>query len=419
VFPDNSIFRRQALARLAMPETLDQRIQVVAPLGWAALLFCALALAGAVAWGVFGTYRMTVSGLGLLTRERGLYVDIYAPKSGWVEDLARIGDRVAKNDLLVRLRAPEEDARVAGLLARLRQVSEQREATMARFTERLAAEVQVNAIRRLGIDETAKLTAQRIVELEALLGTRELLAARGNVTTERVIDTRERLFAAREALSLSRSELQALDTGILTLQAQRDGELEALDRQSKEIGSELEQAQLSRTLATEIRSQVDGQVVMTPITRFSLVGIGQRLMVISTGGDDLEAILFIPAEDGKQVRVDMEVRVSPTTAKREEYGSLIGTVRRVSPVPMAHAEIAELVSNPDLARQFSADRATVMVTVTLRRDSTTGGNGYAWTSQRGRTVEIDNGTLISGDVAVRTAAPIELVLPALRRWTGL
>ena len=185
MLPDNSIFRRQALARLATPETLDQRIQVVSPLGWLALLVCALALAGALAWGVFGTYRMTVKGLGLLTREGGLYVDINAPKTGWVEELAPISSRVRKDDLLVRLRAPEEDTRVTGLQARLRQIADQRRATLARFTERLAAEVRANEIRRQGLEQTGRLTAQFIGELEALLETRGKLAAQGNATLEK------------------------------------------------------------------------------------------------------------------------------------------------------------------------------------------------------------------------------------------
>jgi HlyD family secretion protein len=258
VLPDNSIFRRQALARLAMPETLDQRIQVVSPLGWLALLVCALALAGALAWGVFGTYRMTVKGLGLLTREGGLYVDINAPKTGWVEELVHIGSRVRKDDLLVRLRAPEEDTRVAGLEARLRQNMEQRVATQARFAERLAAEAVATDIKRKGLEQTGRLTAEFITELETLLETRGRLAAQGNVTIENVINTRQRLFQAREQLAVNRSDLQALGLASLTLQSERDRELDALDQQNRQIRSELLQAQLSRLLATEIRSQVDG-----------------------------------------------------------------------------------------------------------------------------------------------------------------
>ena len=84
---------------------------------------------------------------------------------------------------------------------------------------------------------------------------------------------------------------------------------------------------------------------------------------------------------------------------------------------MAQADIAVMIGNADLAKQFSPDKATVIVTVELQKSPT--GNRYAWTSSRGQTVDLENGTLVSGEVAVRTAAPIELVLPALRRWTGL
>jgi len=413
------LFRAKALARLAAPEDLDQRIRIVPPLGWAALLVCAAALAGALAWGIFGTYRMTAGGPGVLVREGGMFVGINAPKAGWLDYLAGIGERFEAGDLIARLRAPEEDARVTGLEERLQELRTQRDAIRARFAERLAREEQATATHRKGLEEAAALTTRRIAELEALLRTRESLAGGGLATVERVIEARERLFAAREALARTRTELEALDANLLSLRSQRDAELEILSRQGVEVYAQLEQARLSRDLATEIRSSVAGEVVMTPVTRYSLVSAGQKLLVVETGDEGLEALVFIPAEAGKQVRPGMEVRLSPTTARREEYGALLGTVTTVSPVPVTQQEVADLLSSPDLARQFAGERAPILVRVRLRRDASAGPNAYAWTSRKGREVVLDNGLLVTADVTVRAAAPIELVIPALRRWTGL
>ncbi len=413
------LFRAKALARLAAPEELDQRIRIVPPLGWAALLVCAAALAGALAWGIFGTYRMTAGGPGVLVREGGMFVGINAPKAGWLDYLAGIGERVEAGDLIARLRAPEEDARVAGLEERLQELRTQRDAIRARFAERLAREEQATATHRKGLEEAAALTTRRIAELEALLRTREGLAGGGLATMERVIEARERLFAAREALARTRTELEALDANLLSLRSQRDAELENLSRQEVEVYAQLEQARLSRDLATEIRSSVAGEVVMAPVTRYSLVSAGQKLLVVETGDEGLEVLVFIPAEAGKQVRPGMEVRLSPTTARREEYGALLGTVTTVSPVPVTQQEVADLLSSPDLARQFAGERAPILVRVRLRRDASAGPNAYVWTSRKGREVVLDNGLLVTADVTVRAAAPIELVIPALRRWTGL
>ncbi|MBX6743336.1 MAG: hypothetical protein IRY87_14980 [Acetobacteraceae bacterium] len=113
------------------------------------------------------------------------------------------------------------------------------------------------------------------------------------------------------------------------------------------------------------------------------------------------------------------MRLSPTTARREEYGALLGTVSAVSPVPLTQQEVADLLSSPDLARQFAGEQAPILVRVRLRRDVSAGPNAYAWTSRKGQEVVLDNGLLVTADVTVRAAAPIELVIPALRRWTGL
>ncbi|WP_207539259.1 NHLP bacteriocin system secretion protein [Sabulicella rubraurantiaca] len=416
----STLFREKALARLAAPEELEQRIRIVPPLGWAALLTCAVLLAAALAWGILGTYRMTAAGQGVLVQANGMFVGINAPKSGWLEHLAATGERVEQGALIARLRAPEEDARVAGLEERLRELHTQGEAVRARYAERLSQEEQAAATRRRGLQETAGLTASRITELENLLRTREGLAGSGLVTTERVVDVRERLFAAREALSRTRTDLDSLEAGLLSLRAQRDAEVEGLARQEVEVQGQLDQARLSRSLATEIRASVAGEVVMTPATRFSLVSAGQRLLVVETGEETLEALLFVPADAGKQVRPGMEVRLSPSTARREEYGALVGTVHSVSPVPVSQQEVADLLANQDLARQLAGDRAPLLVRVALRPSPAPGSaNPYAWTSSKGREVTVENGMLVAGDVTVRAAPPIELVIPALRRWTGL
>ena len=45
--------------------------------------------------------------------------------------------------------------------------------------------------------------------------------------------------------------------------------------------------------------------------------------------------------------------------------------------------------------------------------------GYVWTSSRGQEIPLSSGLLLSASVTVRRAPPITLVIPALRRWTGL
>ena len=44
---------------------------------------------------------------------------------------------------------------------------------------------------------------------------------------------------------------------------------------------------------------------------------------------------------------------------------------------------------------------------------------YAWTSSRGQEILLSSGLMLTAHVTVRRAPPVSLVIPALRRWTGL
>ncbi|CAH1655580.1 MULTISPECIES: NHLP bacteriocin system secretion protein [unclassified Chelatococcus] len=414
----SNLFRREALDNLSNLNQLDQALKVTSPLGWVALSTAAAIIVGCTAWSIFGTYRVTVSGPGLLVRENGAFVNIYAPKSGWLESFSDRGDVVKEGELIARLSSPEEEERLADASSRVEQLNQQRADVIARFGERLVNEQRVAQRKREALEEVINLGQSRVRELQALLDAREGLQARGLITSERILEVRERMFAARESISQARADLLSLDASLLALQSQHAQELEALERQLRDSVGQRTQIGVSQELATSIRSRVAGTVVLDEVSGFALVSAGQRLLVIETGDDRLQALLYVPAEAGKQVHPGMEVRISPSVAKKEEYGSLIGTVVKVDPVPETETALAERLSNRDLARQFSRMGPPLQVEIRLEKGPD-GPQSYGWTSRRGQEVELSSGTLLEGQVTVRTGRPIALVIPAIRHWLGL
>ncbi len=414
----SGLFRREALERLSSLSQLDQALRVTPPLGWVALCSAAAIISGCAAWSVFGTYRVTVSGPGLLVRENGAFVNIYAPKSGWLESYPNRGDSVETGQLIARLSSPEEEGRLTDATGRVEQLKQQRADLVSRFAERLANEQRVTQRRREALEEVIELDRARVQDLQTLLEARESLQARNLIPTDRVLEARERMFAARESISKAHADLLSLDASLLTLQSQHAQELESLERQLRDSEGQRAQVGLARNLATTIHSRVSGMVVLDEVTGFALVSAGQRLLVIETGDDRLEVLLYVPAEAGKQIRPGMEARLSPSFAKKEEYGSLVGTVVKVDSLPQTEAALAERLSNRDLARQFTHQGAPLQVEILLEKGPS-GPTSYDWTSQRGQEVELTSGTLLEGQVTVRTGRPIDLVIPAFRRWLGL
>lgn len=71
-------FRQQALEHVAAPKPLDDLAQAPAPLGWALILGLWLAVAGIVAWLVFGSIATHVPGKGILLTENQAVVYVSA-----------------------------------------------------------------------------------------------------------------------------------------------------------------------------------------------------------------------------------------------------------------------------------------------------------------------------------------------------
>ena len=137
---------------------------------------------------------MTVSGPGLLVRENGAFVNIYAPKSGWLESYPNRGDSVTAGELIARLSAPEEEGRLTDATDRVAQLKQQRSDLVARFTERLANEQRVTQRKREALEEIIHLDQARVRDLQALLEARESLQARNLIPTDRVLEARERML---------------------------------------------------------------------------------------------------------------------------------------------------------------------------------------------------------------------------------
>ncbi len=414
----SDLFRREALESLSGASGLGQNLRVVSPLGWVALGTTLALIAGCTLWSVFGTYRVTVSGIGLLVPENGAFVQVYAPKSGWLESYPDRGDSVKQGQLIARLSSPEGQERLADADSRLEQLKRQRVELISRFDDRIANEERAAARRREALTEAISLGEARVKELQAMLDVREGLQSKGLMTNDRVLEVRERLFAAREAISRARADILTIDAQMITLRAQHAQELDTLDRQIRDSEGQLTQVSLSQDLATSIYSRVTGTVVLDEVTSHALVSAGQRILVIETGDKRLEALLYVPAEQGKQVRPGMEVQLSPTIAKKEEYGTLLGRVVRVDPVPETETALAERLSNRDLARQFTKAGPPLQVEILLDKGDD-GPLSYDWTSSRGNEVELTSGTLLDGQVTIRTGRPIALVIPAIRHWLGL
>ena len=165
-------------------------------------------------------------------------------------------------------------------------------------------------------------------------------------------------------------------------------------------------------------SPIDGRVLEIKVSAGSVLAVGTPVIAIESEGAKLEAVVYIPAERGKNVKPGMEVRIEPSTVKREEFGTMIGTVVTVSDFPMTPQGMAAVLHNDTLVTRFSHDGAPYAAAVQLsamRRPPA----AIAGRSGNGPPLRLTSGTLARAEITTRSSRPIDLVVPLIKRLTGI
>ncbi len=412
------IFRKVALERLSSPEQLDQLMQVTSPRGWLALGALGAILLASLGWGIWGSVPTQASGGGILLRQGGVS-DVVTNAAGQMDEvLVKSGDLVAKGQPVARIR---QDVIV-------RQIRDS-QAKLAALRSELAEAVRsAGEQKRLRARDTAQQKANLQRAIETLEKDQALLAERmeaerklledGLITKQTFIATQQSLNQKRDDLANQRLQLNGLDLKRLEDDQQLDQQITV--RQAAIRDLELESRELNAKLTENVvvTSPYGGRVLEILAARGDVVSPGSPVLSVEVVSEDLVAVLFVPAASGKQVQKGMAVLVSPSTVKREEYGSILGRVTRVAEFPSTARGMTRLLGNEALVTKLMAEGPPIQVDVALVRDPSTP-TGYRWSSSRGPSVKISSGTLTQGDVVVKEDRPIRLVIPTLREKLGI
>ncbi|MEW5986218.1 MAG: NHLP bacteriocin system secretion protein [Chloroflexota bacterium] len=162
----------------------------------------------------------------------------------------------------------------------------------------------------------------------------------------------------------------------------------------------------------EVTSPYTGRVLEVKVDQGNLVSAGASLLSLELVGDDvkLEAVMYVSPTDGKNVQPGLDVQISPSTVRPEEYGFLLGTVKAVGEFPSTFEGILRTLGSEELAQALAVGAAPIEIQIELLPDPTTP-SGYRWSSRAGPPAEIQSGTLGTATIIVGQQRPISLVLP--------
>lgn len=376
------LFRKAALEKLSSPERLDELMQVTSPAAWLCLSAIGLALIAVIVWSVVGSISIKVRGMGILLRGEALH-EVTSGAYGRVSEiLVDENETVKRGEVVARLEQPELDEQIKSSREQLESLMEQ-------------AENERRSQRRI----LNRLEAQNR-ELQQTIKSQEVLVEKGLLTQAAVMPSRQQLTATEQEMARIKANL-----------AEQQNRIESARH-------ELDQLTSQHGLKSEVVCHFDGKVLEIAANIGDLMSPGNRILVLEAFSEPIDAVIFIPAADGKKVRPGMRAQIAPSTVRTEEWGFIIGEVSSVSDFPASPEALKKILRNEQLVSDLTGRSAPIEVVAKLLEDESTP-SGFKWSSSQGPPVKVFSGTVCQASVTVERKRPISYVLPILRQAAGL
>ena len=128
---------------------------------------------------------------------------------------------------------------------------------------------------------------------------------------------------------------------------------------------------------------------------------------------NVSAVCYVKLGDAKKLKPGMTAYVYPSTINKEEYGHILGTIKSVSDHVATTTEMQEQLGNESLVEAFAKDGPVVEIICELQKDSGSA-SGYQWSSDKGKTIELSQGTMITATIITEEKKPIDLLIPYIK-----
>ena len=446
-------FRAKSLERLSSPERLDRLLQVVDQKSWLPLLTLAILVAILTAWAILGKIPVNVHGRGILIHPREV-VELHSPGSGYLTRLAvDVNDVVRPGDVLALIARPDlekqlelQGQKLVELTSQIRTAStlwlahanlngipsgDGADNTVENYFDAsrdLARDLRQKEQQSLSEEqqrlEEQERRARTLAEarFERLEGDREALES-GLLSRAGLLEAEEDYEDSLDRVLGLELRLRELRTQGLEIEERYLGRLERIsDREQQLSDIEREISRLQHALEEEARIVSDhaGRILELNCAVGEFLAPGDRIgsMTISEAGSPLASLTYFTVKDGKRLKPDMVIQVTPDTVARARFGSIQGTIESVSPMAVSLAEARSVIGNLSMAETLTSGGHRMQIHARLDLDDTTY-SGFRWSSPAGPEMDVSVGTTTTARVAVDERAPITFVLPFLKSASGV
>ncbi len=415
------LFRKAALEKLSTPDQLDRLVVITGPRSWLALAASALVIVTALIWGVFGSISYKVSGRGMLIKTGGLFNITHASGGRVIDIRVREGDMVNEGDVVMRIDQIEILNQIADMRVKINELAVQREKTISFNSESVIKNFAYIEDEAKKLNYTIKSGVENLALLNEKLENQRKLVIKGLITKDSALATKQQINGVEESIASARNQLKGLELKKVEAEKNRNNEIYAINTELKDLKDNLNSLLKKYETSSQVISPYSGKIVQLITAAGKTIRAGDVLITVELCGKnvkDIEVIAYVPVSEGKLVKPGMDIRISPTIVKKEEYGFMLGKVCGVSEYPVSSERIMELLANDRLVSSINNDGAVIEVNADLIYDKTTV-SGFKWSTEKGPPITIQSGTFCDILITYKSERPINLVIPLLRKWSGI
>jgi len=414
----NHIFSKEALEAASNPDELDHTLQIVRAKLWIPIFgICVVALVG-LTWSIFGRMPVNVTGFGVLINPGNVKV-VQSQAPGLVEKVSvKPGDEINEGDIVALLQQPALEQSLQQAKENYDEInrinSDAIKANQKQFVAQLAS---INRQKEL-LSEGKELSGNVNRSLEKRNEVLLQLAKDNLVNSEMLLQSESSLVESKTKMASYDAQIQELELSIEQAKQKNIQTEFTLKNQIDESRRAVEKLELQLENNRHIRSKSGGKVMQLMVSAGTAVGFGTPVLSVAAdqSTQSMKNLCYFSVKDGKKIKPNMTIQITPSTVKRERYGSIVGKVVSVSSFPVSREAAMNIVGSKELAFALTGEGAMIEVKTELKPAlSSESESGYEWTSKN-PPVAVSQGTTTVNRVRVDDRAPITYVLPLLRTW---
>lgn len=464
-----SVFRKSALDKLSSPEQLDKLIKMTSPRSWMILAFFVLICASTIIWSVTGNIPKKIQAQGIILSSNGTK-SIFSALDGEISDVTigkddyvHIGETIAR---ISQSSFVEEIGKIEKQIEEIESFTLEYQKSNTQISENILNLVDIKnqitdvnkQIEKLKVNDTSSKILSEIdrnlkeierykTDLEKKnseldTATKELEKKQQLINSgaipkseyEQAVEVKNTALYNQKNSQLSLTQTQqnqnSLDEQYKQAKEQFDGEVNYLvfrnnalegnfnaTKSSKLDSLYKRRLELKQNIAkSEILSNVEGKVLSVNVTKGNIIQKGTEISKVLEKGSDVNdsgVIFYVAMEEGKKLMPGMKINVYPTTVSRQEYGHMEAVVTYVSDYAVSVDDMRKKLGNDELINKFLKSGVLVEVDANILKDNSTK-SGYYWSSKKGKSLAVLEGTLCDASITIEENKPITLVIPLLK-----